>query len=537
MTAPATEPRPSAAPAAAAPAALATAVAIPGDPPAVERSGTGRRRPRTVVVGSGIGGLAVAIRLLADGHDVTVLERRATIGGRASRIRDRGYTWDTGPSLITMPWLFDELLRLGGSSLDGEVRLHELDPLYRIHWTDDARHFDFTRDLDRLRDEMRKFSHRDATNLEPFVAATKRIHEQGILRYGRVPFLRARDFAALLPNMTRLDAIRFMGSFVGKYFDDPRLRQVFGFHSLFIGGDPDRVPAIYSALAYLQLADGGWYTEGGVYSLVEAMARLIARGGGRIVTGDGVAGIVHRGGRAVAVRTDAGLEIPADLVIHNGDVTARDRLLPDAPDRLPWRLRPLRTTMSAYLLYLGTDRRFEKLLHHTLIVGDDYHGFIREVTRKRTLPSSLSVYVHAPTRTEAAMAPPGGDSIAVLLPVPNLRSGDDWRRVEPEMRERLLDWLEGPAGLTGLRSSIVAEHAWSPLTFRDDLGAPDGNAFAVEPSLQQSAYFRQPNRDRVIGNLYYVGAGTHPGAGLPGTLLTAEVTANLVRADAAARGG
>jgi phytoene desaturase len=192
--------------------------------------------------------------------------------------------------------------------------------------------------------------------------------------------------------------------------------------------------------------------------------------------------------------------------------------------------------MSAYLLYLGTNRRFDRLLHHSLVVGDDYRGFIREVTRDRRMPSSFSVYIHAPTRTEPAMAPEGGDSIAILLPVPNLRSGDDWTLVEPELRDRLLDWLEGPGGLPGLRSSIVTEHSWTPLTFRDELGATDGNAFAVEPTLQQSAYFRQPNRDRVIDNLYYVGGGTHPGAGLPGTLLTAEVTANVIRADAAARG-
>jgi phytoene desaturase len=512
-----------------------------GDPaPAPIRDGAtrgagARPRRRVVVAGGGFGGLAAAIRLLSDGHDVTVLERRTTLGGRASRIRDRGFTWDTGPSLITMPWLFDDLFRLAASSLAKEVRLHELDPMYRIYWTDDARHFDFMRDVDGLRREMARFDPRDAANLDRFLAATKAIHEQGILRYGRVPFTRAADFVKLLPTMVRLDAIRFLGSFVAGYFDDRHLRQVFDFHSLFIGGDPYRVPAIYAALVYLQIADGAWYAEGGVYSIVEAMTRAIGAGGGRIVTGDGVARVLHANGRVRAVATDSGAEVPADMVVYNGDVTERDRIVPDARDVLPWRLRPLRTTMSAYLLYLGTDRTFPRLLHHTLVVGDDYRGFIREVTHERRLPTSFSVYVHAPTRTEAAMAPEGGDALTVLLPVPNLRSGDDWAQVEPVLRDRLLDWLEGPAGLPGLRSSIVAEHAWTPLTFRDALGTTDGNAFAVEPTLQQSAYFRQPNRDRVVDGLYYVGGGTHPGAGLPGTLLTAQVTADLIRADAASR--
>jgi phytoene desaturase len=506
--------------------------------PLVETSATTSRRVaprrRAVVIGAGFGGLSVAIRLLADGYDVTVLERRATIGGRASRIRDRGFTWDTGPSLITMPWLFDEVFRIAGSSLAAEARLHELEPMYRIHWTGEPRHFDFLRSVPGLRGEIAKFDVRDAANLDRFLAATKAIHEQGILRYGRIPFNSAVDFARIVPTMARLDAIRFLGSFVARYFDDPHVRQVFDFHSLFIGGDPYRVPAIYAALVYLQIADGCWYSEGGVYTLVEAMGRLIERGGGRIVTGDGGARIVHERGRARAVITDRGDEIPADLVVYGGDVTARGGILPDAPDRLPWRLRPLRTTMSAYLLYLGTDRPVPRLLHHTLVVGDDYAGFIREVTHDRKLPTSFNVYIHAPTRTEPAMAPAGGDAITVLLPVPNLRSGDDWTRVEPVLRDRLLDWLEGPAGLTGLRSSIVAEHSWTPLTFRDALGATDGNAFAVEPTLQQSAYFRQPNRDRAVRGVYYVGGGTHPGAGLPGTLLTAEVTADLIRSDVAA---
>ena len=510
---------------------LASTAAGPGSG-APTRRGGGRRR--VVVIGAGFGGLAVAIRLLADGFDVTVLERRATVGGRASRIRDRGFTWDAGPSLITMPWLFDEVFRLAGSSLAAEAHLHELDPMYRIRWTEDPRHFDFMRSVDGLRGEIARFNVRDAANLDRFLAATKAIHEQGILRYGRVPFTRAIDFAALLPTMVRLDAIRFLGSFVAGYFDDPLVRQVFDFHSLFIGGDPYRVPAIYSALVYLQIADGAWYAEGGLYTLVEAMARLVRTGGGTIVTGDGGARIVHANGRARAVVTDSGVEIPADLVVYNGDVTARGALLPDAPDRLPWRLRPLRTTMSAYLLYLGTDRPVPRLLHHTLVVGDDYRGFIREVTHDRRLPTSFNVYIHAPTRTDPTMAPAGGDAITVLLPVPNLRSGDDWMRVEPMVRDGLIDWLEGPAGLSGLRSSIVAEHAWTPLTFRDALGATDGNAFAVEPTLQQSAYFRQPNRDRAVRGVYYVGGGTHPGAGLPGTLLTAQVTADLVRADLAA---
>ncbi len=490
--------------------------------------GSGQRR--ALIVGSGFGGLATAIRLLGDGWAVTILEARPEIGGRASRIREGGYTFDTGPSLITMPWLFEEVFAAAGEKMSDHVTLRQLQPGYRIFWTEDDRHFDFGSDREALIAEMRKFSAADAANLDAFLADSGAIHREGILVSGRQNFLNLADFVKLLPTMARLDAIRFLGGWVAKYFKEPHLQQAFGFHSLFIGGDPERVPAIYSALAYLQIADGIWYSEGGVYSVIEAFGKIVQKMGGTIAVNSKVDQILHRGGRAVGVRTSDGTVHDADLVIYNGDVTARDALLPDLPDTLPWRLRPLRTTMSAHMMYLGTNKKFEKLLHHTLVVGDDYHGFIRDVTRDRRIPRSNAVYIHAPSRTEPAMAAPGGDSIAILLPVPTLASGDDWRELEPKLRDRTLEWLE-EWGLPGLRDSIVVERSWTPLTFRDELLAPDGNAFAVEPSLQQSAYFRQPNRDRALAGLYYVGGGTHPGAGMPGALLTAQVTQDLIRRD------
>ena len=492
---------------------------------------TTQPRPRAVVIGGGIGGLSVAIRLLAEGCDVTVVEQRRHVGGRASQIRDGGFTFDTGPSLITMPWLIDELLRLGGTSLADELTLHRLDPGYRIYWTGEERHFDFFGDRDGLHAETAKFSPFDATRLDAFLEASRAIHEEGILKAGKRPFLHLTDMVRLAPMMVKLDAMRSLSSFVAKYFTEPHLRHVYEFHSLFLGGDPSRVPAIYAALVWLQILDGVWYAEGGMYSLIQAVARTVERGGGTIITGEEVTRVKHRDGRAYGVVTRSGQHLPAEIVVSDADVRARDALVPGAPDGLPWRLRPLRTTMSAYLLYLGVNRRFERLQHHTLIVGDDYHGFIRDVTKTRRLPKDPCVYIHTPSRTQPSMAIPGGDSITVLLPVPNLRSGDDWSTIEPALRERLFDWLETKGGLPGLRESIVVQHRWTPLEFRDGLGAIDGNAFAIEPSLEQSAYFRQPNRDRVVRGLYFVGAGTHPGAGIPGTIMGAEVTANLVRED------
>lgn len=489
-----------------------------------------------VVIGAGLGGLSAAIRLLEQGYRVTVLERREGLGGRAYQLTDGGYTFDMGPSLITMPWLLDELYGLAGTTTAEQLTLRALDPFYRIHWTDDARTFDFNGSAEAMKAQIARFSAEDATRYDAFMARSKAIYEEGILVAGRKPFLDPVAFAKLVPTMLRLDAIRSLSGFVGRYFQEPHVRQAFDFHSLFIGGDPSRVPAIYTALSYLQVAEGVWYADGGVHSVVTSLAGLIQAGGGEIRTGAPVAAIETQGGRVTGVRTVGGERIPADLVVSNADASmTRTRLLDRRErDALPWRLRKPSQTMSCFLLFLGTTRPYPKLHHHTLVVGDDYRGFIRDVTRRKRIPEHLSLYLHAPSRTEPAMAANGGESIYALLPVPNLRSGDDWAVRGPELRDRVVRFLEHDFGLDGLAASIAVEHAFTPADFATQLGAADGNAFAIEPTLLQSAYFRQPNRDRTVGGLYYVGAGTHPGGGIPGVLLTAEVTGELIRADALA---
>jgi phytoene desaturase len=480
---------------------------------------------RAVVIGSGLGGLAAALRLQGAGHDVTVVEQRAQPGGRASQLKDAGYTWDTGPSLITMPWVLEDTFAAAGLDLHREVALRRLDPMYRIHWAGEERHFDFVQDRERLRAEVAKFSARDAARLDAFLAALEPIYRDGIVAAGRRPFLRFGEFARLVPTMLRLDAVRSLHGFVARFFEHARVREAFSFHSLFIGGDPYRVPAIYGALVHLQVADGGWYADGGVYALVEAMARPLD-----VRCGEPVVRVEHAHGRVTGVVLAGGERLPADVVVSNADVLRTHELLGRRPP-----LRRLRPTMSCFLLYLGTDRPFPRLLHHTLLVGPGYREFIRTVTRGQGLPRTLSTYVHAPSRTEPGMAADGGDSLCVLLPVPNLRGGIDWERESDRLRDAVVSDLEHAHGLAGLRDAIRVEHRMTPLEFASKLGAVDGNAFAVEPTLQQSAYFRQPNRDRGVRGLYYVGGGTHPGAGIPGVLLGAEVTAGLVLADRPAR--
>jgi phytoene desaturase len=479
---------------------------------------------KVIVIGAGLGGLAVALRLQAVGCDVTVLEQRGEPGGRASRLTDAGYTWDTGPSLITMPWVLEETFAAGGLDLHREVRLRRLDPLYRIRWAGEERTFDFADSPARLEEEVARFSTADARRVGDFLAAAKPIYEHAVLGAGRRPFDDLRPLAALVPTMLRLNAVLPLHRFVARYFRHPRVREAFSFHSLFIGGDPFRVPAIYAALVYLQVLDGGWYADGGVYSLVEAMSRPLD-----VRCGAPVEAVETAGGRVCGVRLAGGERLRADAVVSNADVMRTDALL-----GRPAEGRQLRPTMSCFLLYLGLDRTFGALLHHTLLVGRDYRNFIRTVTRGRHLPWTYSTYVHAPARTEPGMATPGGDSLTVLLPAPNLRADVDWERESDALRDALVADLERTFGLDGLASAVRVEHRMTPEDFARDLGAVDGNAFAVEPTLRQSASFRPPNRVRGVRGMYHVGGGTHPGAGIPGVMLGAGVTAALVLADAQA---
>ena len=478
-------------------------------------------------MGAGLGGLGAAMRLQGAGHDVVVVEARERPGGRAYQLKDAGFTWDTGPSLVTMPWVLEETFAAAGLELHDQVKLERLDPFYRIRWAQSEQHLDFVSDRDRMRSQLAKFSARDAAAFDGFMAAMKPIYEQGILGAGRRPFEHARDLVTFAPSMVRLGAALPLWRTVCRHFEHPRVREAFSFHSLFIGGDPFRVPAIYGALVYLQFLDEVWYARGGVYAIVEAMAR-----GLDVRCGDGVQRIEHRQGAVTGVVLEGGERIAADVVVSNADVLRTHELVGRRAPR-----RRLTPTMSCYLLYLGTDRTFEALLHHTLLVGGGYRRFISDVTRGGRIAGTFSTYVHAPARSEPGMAVAGGDSLCVLLPVPNQRRRRiDWDTESDRLRDALVEDLEETFGLHGLNDATVVEHRMTPDDFERDLGAAWGNAFAVEPTLQQSAWLRPPNRDKGLRGLYFVGGGTHPGAGIPGVLLGAEVTAGLIARDHPAAG-
>jgi phytoene desaturase len=335
-----------------------------------------------------------------------------------------------------------------------------------------------------------------------------------------------------LPRMARMKAYLPVATFVNRWFRDFRHRFIFSFHPLFVGGNPFSTPSIYLMIPFLEREGGVWFTRGGMYSVVEALGRLFFEAGGEIRTEEEVEEILVEDGRAVGVRTRAG-HIRADLVVSNADPGhTYGKLVPSA-SRKRWSDRKLDSTdwsMSCFLLYIGSRRQYPQLEHHTLILTKRYKGLLEDIFGKKILPDDFSMYLHAPTRTDPGMAPDGCESMYVLVPVANQRSGIDWEERKEEFAERILAFLEG-WGLDGLRDNIEVMHVFTPADFETELNATWGNAFAIEPKFTQTAWFRPHNRSEDVRGLYLVGAGTHPGAGVPGVLLSAETTYGCIAED------
>jgi phytoene desaturase len=488
---------------------------------------------RLVVIGGGFGGLAAAVRLQARGFDVTLLEKRARPGGRAYQLREGGYTFDCGPSIITATDLVDDLFRATGRRTEEYVTLVPLEPYYRIYFGD-GRLFDYSGRSEVVARELAKFEPDAPEAYRRFMEETGRIYRRAFADLAHQPFLRWGDFVKVLPELARLRADRSVYGFVGKYFRDPSLRMVFSFHPLFIGGNPFRASSIYSIVPYLERQGGVHFAMGGMYSLVEALARRFRELGGRLECDAEVVEIEVERGRAVAVVARDGRRWATDAVVSNADVAwTYGRLIAPRHRRrfTDRRIHRLKYSMSCFLLYLGLDRQYDKLLHHTIIMAERYRGLIADIFDRKVLADDFSLYLHAPSKTDPSLAPPGGESLYVLAPVPHLGARIDWTRDAKPFRDRILRFLEVDFGLAGLRDSIRIERSFTPLDFKTELNAHLGSAFSIEPLLLQSAYFRPHNRSEDVDRLYFVGAGTHPGAGLPGTLLSAEIADRLIAAD------
>ncbi|MBC7770050.1 MAG: phytoene desaturase [Phycisphaerales bacterium] len=481
-------------------------------------------RPHAVVIGAGFGGLAAAVRLGARGYRVSVLERLDAPGGRAYVHRQDGFTFDAGPTIITAPFLFEDLWALCGRKLSDDVDLRAIDPFYRLRF-DDGTSIECSRDPEVMRAEIARVAPGDVDGYARFMRRSEEIYRIGFEKLGHAPFSSFTDMLRIAPELLRLGGHRSVYDLVASYVRDPRLRVALSFHPLFVGGNPFTTTAIYCLISHLERLHGVHFAMGGTGALVQGLVRLIEGQGGAVRCNADVAEITLNDARANGVRLGTGEIVSADIVVSNADsATTYGRLIPAAA-RKTWsdkKLASSRYSMSLFVWYFGTRRRYPNIDHHTILLGPRYRGLIEDIFTRKVLADDMSLYLHRPTATDPSLAPPGCDGFYVLSPVPHLDAGIDWTEHAEPYRRKIEQRLQQTL-LPGLEREIVTSRVMTPLDFRDQLRAAKGAAFGLEPILTQSAWFRPHNRSEDIKNLYLVGAGTHPGAGVPGVLSSARV--------------
>ncbi|WP_029000873.1 phytoene desaturase [Azohydromonas australica] len=487
---------------------------------------------RAVVVGAGFGGIALAIRLQSAGIATTLVEARDKPGGRAYVYEDQGFTFDAGPTVITDPSALEELFALSGRRMADYVELLPVSPFYRLCW-EDGSVFDYDNDQALLDRQIRARCPEDVEGYQRFLRYSRAVFEEGYLKLGTVPFLSFRSMVAAGPQLARLQAWRSVYAMVSRFIRDEQLRQAFSFHSLLVGGNPFATSSIYALIHALERQWGVWFPRGGTGALVRALVKLFQDLGGTLRLNAPVERIELRDGRACGVTLRGGERLEADRVASNADVVhTYERLLGHSArgEAQARALKAKRFSMSLLVIHFGLRRQHAHLRHHMVCFGQRYRELINEIFAG-PLPQDFSLYLHSPCVTDPSLAPPGCGSHYVLAPVPHLGHAPvDWSVEGPRLRDRILEYLEA-RHIPSLRADLVTCRLFTPADFRDELGAHLGSAFSLEPVLTQSAWFRPHNRDAVIPNLYIAGAGTHPGAGVPGVVGSAKATARLMLED------
>ena len=483
---------------------------------------------RAAVIGSGFGGLAAAIRLATAGVRVTVFEARDQPGGRAYVYRDGGYTFDAGPTVITAPHCIEELFANAGRRMTDYVEMMPVAPFYRLFWTADGDTFDYDGNADHMLAQIRARDPGDVDGYQRFANYAREVFETGYTKLAHTPFLRFSDMVKVAPKLVKLRADRSVYATVAKYVKNEHVREALSFHSLLVGGNPYETSSIYTLIHHLEREWGVFFPRGGTGALVAGLVRLLEELGGELrlaspVKQIRVAGGVHR------VETEAGEET-FDFVVSNADLhhtysaLYADRRTTEKLERMNW-------SMSLFVLYFGTDRSYsDRIAHHTVVFGPRYRGLLADIFHGAALPDDFSLYLHAPHVTDPALAPPGGGAFYVLSPVPHLgHAALDWDRIATDYGDRILESLERL--LPDVRRHVVTRRHFTPQDFRTTLGSHVGSAFSVAPTLTQSAWFRPHNKDPRIPGLYLVGAGTHPGAGVPGVINGAKATFACIAKD------
>ena len=489
---------------------------------------------KIIIIGTGFGALGAAARLAARGYDVELFEKRDKPGGRGYVYEIDGFKFDGGPTVLTAPFMFDDIFAAAGRKREDYVEFIPLTPYYRI-FDHNGRPFDYNSDPDFIYSEIEKWNPDDVEGYKRFIATTKEIFQKGFIELADKPFLTVGDMLKVAPDLIRLQSYKSVYKYASQFIDNEFLRRCFSFHPLLIGGNPFDSPSIYAMIHYLEREWGVHYVKGGTAALVAALVELIEEFNGRFHFNTEVDEIIVNGRQATGIRLADGSEHYADHVISNADVAWTNLNL------IPSKARSLRNSdtrykkltkysMSLFVIYFGTKKQYRydgKLAHHNIILGERYKGLLDDIFHKKVLPEDFSLYLHMPTLTDPSMAPEGHEAFYVLSPVPHLDADVDWETAAKPYRDAIMQFLEDNY-LPDLQENIVAEHYIDPLHFQNTLNSYKGSAFSIEPVLTQSAWFRPHNRSEDFDNLYFVGAGTHPGAGLPGVLSSSIIAEDLI---------
>ncbi|MBM4173582.1 MAG: phytoene desaturase [Ignavibacteria bacterium] len=483
-----------------------------------------------IVIGSGFGGLSAAIRLQAQGHQVTIVDKLDKPGGRAYVFERDGYKFDAGPTIITAPWLIHELFEVAGKKTEEYVNIVKIDPFYNVRF-EDGTIFRYNGDKESILRQIEDLNPEDVKGYHRFIKDAEKIFKAGFDLIDK-PFTTIGSMLKVLPDLIMLRSERSVAGMVNQYIKDYRLRQVFSFHPLLVGGNPFQTTSIYALIHILEQRWGVWFAMGGTGALVQGLVNVFKDIGGKIQLGTEIKEILidDTTKRAIGVQTVSGEILKADIVVSNADVGNMYMKMIPAKYRkknTDNRMKNLNYSMSLFVMYFGTTKKYEDLAHHEIIMGPRYKELVTDIFKKKHLADDFSLYLHRPSATDRSLAPEGHDCWYVLSPVPHLASGTDWSVKGPEYRDRIVKYLE-ERYMPDLSKHITSEHYVTPTYFRDTLNSHLGNAFGVEPILTQSAWFRPHNLSEDISNLYVVGAGTHPGAGLPGVMSSGKIVAEMI---------
>ncbi len=482
-----------------------------------------------IVVGSGFGGIAASLRLKALGYNVSLLEKLDQLGGRARVFKKKGYTFDAGPTVITAPFLFDELFSLFNKKREDYVKFVRLDPMYNFFFLSNNKSFNY---YDKVHDSLReieRFEPKDVDGYKKLLRMSEKIYHVGFDKLSFTPF---HDFFFMIkqiPSLIKLKSYLTVFQLVSKYIKNEQIRQALSIQPLLLGGNPLETTSIYNLIHFLERKWGVHYAMGGTGKIVKAFEKLMQEEKIKIKKNVDVTKILFKNKIAVGVRTNKGEKIFADKIIMNADPAYSYRyLINDVNKWNSKKIEKLDYSMGLFVIYFGTKKKYKNIEHHTIWMGKRYQGLLKDIFNKQILADDFSLYLHRPTATDKSMAPKGCDSFYVLSPVPNLKSNINWKDKAMEYRNSILKSLEETIMPDLMKNLTVCFHM-TPEDFKKDYHSLYGTGFSISPIFRQSAWFRFHNKSESFKNLYFVGAGSHPGAGVPGVISSAKVLENILK--------